>query len=74
MKPAKVIVKYVDTEGEELAESITIEGKVFDEYVTEQKNIDEYDFVKATSNTTGTMTEDEIEVVYIYTRTVLNRN
>ena len=72
LKDAKVIVKYVDTENKELEKSIIIEGKVFDEYVTEQKDIKDYSFVKATPNIAGTMTEDTIEVIYTYTRTILN--
>ena len=72
LKDAKVIVKYVDTENKELEKSIIIEGKVFDEYVTEKKDIKDYSFVKATPNIAGTMTEDTIEVIYTYTRTILN--
>ena len=65
-KAAQVIVKYQDTEGNSLTDDITIDGKVGDDYTTEQKEFENYEFVSVTENATGTMTEDTITVVYVY--------
>ncbi len=37
LKDTSVVANYKTETGEELAESITVEGKVFDEYTTENK-------------------------------------
>ena len=65
----KVIVKYLDkntntvlTE-EAQYEIVGYEGK---EYETEQKEISGYTFIESTNNTEGTMTKEEIEVIYYY--------
>ena len=62
----KVIVKYVDTEGNELAASESFEGKVQDEYITEAKSINDYELTETPDNSTGTFTEDDITVIYVY--------
>ena len=66
LKGTKVIVNYIDTEKNPLAESDTINGKVLDEYTTEAKNIYGYELTAVPDNATGEMTEDEIVVNYIY--------
>ena len=66
LKDTKVIVEYVDTEGNTLADSDIIEGKVFDEYATELKKIDSYVLHSSPENKNGTMTEDTITVIYVY--------
>ena len=66
LKDTKVIVNYKDTEGKELSESITIEGKVFDKYQTETKNFYGYTLTEIPSNAQGEMTENVIVVDYIY--------
>ncbi len=63
---AEVIVKYQDTEGKEIAEQIVIKGQVWDEYQTEQKEIENYRIARTTGNTKGTMTKEPIEVIYTY--------
>ena len=67
-KNSKVIVKYIekDEEGTSLAEEIIIEGYEGKEYRLDQKEIDGYTFVESTNNTEGTMTREELEVVYYY--------
>ena len=65
-KAAQVIVKYQDTDGNSLTEDITIDGKVGDEYTTEQKEFENYEFVSVTENAEGTMTEETITVIYVY--------
>ncbi len=62
----KVIVKYVDKEGKELAEEEIINGKIWDPYTTTQKDIENYQLIRVTDNQKGTMTKDTIEVIYIY--------
>ena len=65
-KAAQVIVKYQDTDGNSLTEDITIDGKVGDEYTTEQKEFENYEFVSVTENAEGTMKEETITVIYVY--------
>ena len=61
-----VIVHYVDEEGNKLVEDELITGKVADQYQTEQKDIPNYDFVRVEGQTEGELTEEVIEVTYIY--------
>ncbi len=65
-KIAKVIVKYQDENGNMLAEDIIIDGKVFDEYQAKEEEIEGYEVAVRPVNETGKMTEQPIEVVYIY--------
>ena len=67
LKDTKVIVNYKDTEGNKLAESVTLNGKVFDQYETEAKTFYGYTLTEVPQNAKGEMTEDTIEVVYTYT-------
>ena len=69
----KVTVKYLEkdntpsnTDNKVLAKEEIIEGYEGQEYKTEQKDIENYVFVESTNNTEGTMTKDEIEVIYYY--------
>ena len=70
----KVTVKYLEkddtpndnTDNKVLAKEETIEGHEGTEYETEQKEIEDYIFVESTNNTKGTMTKEEIEVIYYY--------
>ena len=61
-----VIAKYLDTLGNEIADSIPTEGKVGNDYTTSQKDIDGYVFVKSEGNVTGKYIEGELVVKYIY--------
>ena len=68
-KNTTVHVRYVDQlTGEELAKDITIEGYEGKYYKTEQKEIENYYFVKDTKNTEGKMAIKTIEVIYYYMR------
>jgi len=67
LKDGKVIVKYIDTEGHTLAETIVKEGKVFDTYTTEEKNIKGYELTTTPENAEGTIPEEGAVVEYIYT-------
>ena len=66
-KDTKVIVKYLDEFGNQVIEPVVIEGKVFDEYKTELKTFEGYQSHKVPENAEGIMTEDVIEIVYVYT-------
>ena len=63
-----VIVHYEDEEGNKLLEDEIIGGKVGDNYETEQKEIYGYEYVKVEGTTQGKLTEEAIEVTYIYKR------
>ncbi len=71
LKDSKIIINYVDEDGNEIAESDIVSGKVFDSYSTSAKNIYEYSLISSTNNTSGEMTEEDILVVYTYKK-VLN--
>ncbi len=77
-KATSVIIKYIDRDGNELAQSITIDGRVFDEFKTKHHDIEGYDWVdvqieglktRAAQNLNdfdGQMQENTITVTYIY--------
>ena len=68
-KDAVVNVHYYE-EGttNKVSEDTSIEGKVFDEYETEEADDipDKYELVAEPENKTGEMTEEPIEVIYYY--------
>lgn len=66
LKPASVTVQYLTESGEFLSDNIIINGKVFDEYSTEQKDFYGYELTAVPDNATATMTVDNIAVNYIY--------
>lgn len=61
-----VIVNYIDLEGNELEESITLTGNVGDNYNTEEKEISGYTLVKTPENVIGVFGETETIVTYVY--------
>ena len=61
-----VIVNYVDTLGNVIANSITLNGLVGEEYQTEEKEIEGYIFSKVEGNKEGQYIDGVIEVTYIY--------
>ena len=71
LRNSDVTVKYVDENGKEIEQNETINGKVFDKYNTQAKDIYAYEFVSVSENASGEMTEDSITVVYTY-KQVLN--
>ena len=67
-KNTQVVVKYVDKDsGKEIADSQTIDGYISKEYAVAKKDIDNYNYVSSTNNTSGKMTENTIEIVFYYT-------
>ena len=57
---------YVDKNGNEISESVTTEGKIGTEYKTQSKDIDKYYLVETDGEETGSYSEDEIVVTYVY--------
>ncbi len=72
LKETNVNVKYIDEEGKEIVNSEIIEGKVFDQYVTSEKNINGYELIEIPENAKGTMSEDIITVTYQYRKLEFN--
>ncbi len=66
VKNGKLVVNYVDLDGNKLTESIITEKEVDTEYATEQKEFDGYEFVKVEGNTTGKYIDGTVEVTYVY--------
>ena len=66
LKDAKIIVKYVDKSGKEVAESTTMTKKYFEKYETSSKEVSRYKLIKTPTNASGTVNEDEITVIYVY--------
>lgn len=66
VKNGKLVVNYVDLDGNKLTESIITEKEVDTEYATEQKEFDGYEFVKVEGNTTGKYVDGTVEVTYVY--------
>lgn len=67
--PAKVIVKYVyKPTGEDLISQVEIPGFVGDDYTSTRQDIDNYFEDGDPENPTGTMTEEDIVVIYYYNK------
>lgn len=62
----KTISKFVDQDGNVIAEEVISKGQVGDSYQTYKKLISGYDFVKVEGKESGTYTEGVQEVVYVY--------
>ena len=63
----KVIVRYIDEDGNQLLEEKTLTGKIGKSYETKEETIDGYVLIKVDGATTGKYQEDDIIVTYIYT-------
>ena len=68
LKDSKVITRYLDKDGNEIADTKVTTGKVFDKYTTEEKEIDGYILAEEPTNAIGIMTEVDTEVTYIYNK------
>lgn len=62
----KVTVRYVDKDGNDLADSEVLTGQTSTEYNTEAKEIKGYKLVSIEGNETGEFTLEETVVVYVY--------
>jgi LPXTG-motif cell wall-anchored protein len=65
---SKVIVKYIDVNGNVIAENEDYTGNIGDDYTTEQKNIPGYTFKEVQGNPAGQFTSDEQVITYVYTK------
>lgn len=63
---AKVTVKYVDTEGKEIAPETVLEGKEGDSYEAKAKEIKGYILKTTPENAKGKMTKEGITVTFVY--------
>ncbi len=66
-KSGKLVVKYVDENGNELADTITTTEKVGTTYKTTSKEIKDYELLKVEGNETGSYINGTITVTYVYT-------
>jgi hypothetical protein len=65
-EPHVITVKYVDKEtNEEIEEEVIIRGYEDEEYKTEKKEIEGYEFVEVDGETEGKITENK-EIIYYY--------
>ncbi|MEI3614461.1 MucBP domain-containing protein, partial [Pseudogracilibacillus sp. SO30301A] len=62
----KVVVKYVDEDGNPLADPDSLTGEVDSPYETKPKDLNGYKLVKTPDNATGKFTEEEQTVTYVY--------
>ena len=63
-----VIVKHQTEDGTDLVPPETIEGVVGDDYTTSPRNFDDYELKTTPDNAEGTMTVEQIEVIYVYSK------
>ena len=66
LKDTSVLIQYVDQNGNKITEDVLINGKVFDEYTSEGKELDGYKLITVPDNANGEMTEEQIVVTYVY--------
>lgn len=65
---ANVTAKYVDDQGNTISDNVVLTGNVGDTYTTEQKEIAGYTCKEVQGNKTGTFTDAEQTVTYVYTK------
>ena len=65
-KDTSIIVKHQTEDGTDLIDLETVNGKVGDTYTTTEKDFEDYEIKTIPDNATGTMTEEQIEIIYIY--------
>ncbi|ODP93032.1 DUF5776 domain-containing protein [Levilactobacillus brevis] len=65
-----VTTHYVDKQGNKIATDDVQKGDVGSSYSTTQKNISGYNFSKVNGNSTGTYTNGNTDVTYIYSKNV----
>ena len=62
----KVVINYVDSDGNKLTEEVTTTGEVGNEYTTIKKDFDGYTFIMVEGPTSGEYDFDTIYVTYYY--------
>ena len=63
-----VIAKYVDAAGNTISDNVVKSGNVGEDYTTEQKTIPGYTFKEVQGNPTGSFTDQDQTVTYVYTK------
>lgn len=61
-----VVVTYVDEKGNELTDSIRLDGSIGDTYTSKAQTIDGYTLKEVNGNVSGTFTTDIQNVTYVY--------
>ncbi|OTO15269.1 hypothetical protein A5875_004427 [Enterococcus sp. 3H8_DIV0648] len=64
----KVVVQYLDEDGNKISDSVTLTGKEGEAYHTEAKKIKGYTLTKEPKNKEGKFTKDSQSVTYVYAR------
>lgn len=67
---ALVMIRHVDTDGNELLPEETLAGKLNAEYTTEAKKIVGYTLTEIPANATGKFTDRDMVVTYVYSKDV----
>ena len=69
LKDTSVTAKYIDLDtGKPLCDDVRKDGRVRDDYTTENKAFPSYTLTEIPSNASGKMTVEPIEVIYYYTK------
>ena len=63
-----VTAKYVDESGNSIADNVVSSGNVGDPYSTTQKDVPGYTFKEVQGNPTGSFTDQDQTVTYVYTK------
>ncbi|HWJ85902.1 MAG TPA: MucBP domain-containing protein, partial [Cellulomonas sp.] len=66
--PTDLVVRYVDEQGNPLADEDTRSGNVGETYTTAAKDIPGYELVATPANATGELVKETTEVVYVYAK------
>ncbi len=69
-----VTAKYVDENGNPIADNVVSSGNVGDPYSTTQKDVPGYTFKEVQGNPTGTITDQAQTVTYVYTKNPVTDN
>ena len=69
-----VTAKYVDENGNPIADDVVSSGNVGDPYSTTQKDVPGYTFKEVQGNPTGSFTDQDQTVTYVYTKNPVTDN
>ena len=69
-----VTAKYVDENGNPIADNVVSSGNVGDPYSTTQKDVPGYTFKEVQGNPTGSFTDQDQTVIYVYTKNPVTDN
>ena len=64
----KVVVRYQDDKGKDIADAEVFSGKIGERFTTERKEIEGYHFKEIQGNSSGTFSEKEQTITYVYTK------